>query len=184
MTRARSLAASWRRLAEERASTAVEFAMILPIILLMTLGTIETATVLFEIHKLNDAARRIARAAIIQPAIPKISDLQAGAVVCIGQGASVSCGGASIAHPASFASLLAEGRVLVPNLKAENVRLIYEDSGTVQMVSGEIVTPSVTVELMGVTFESFILSHLLDNIEEIWTLPIPISARVGASEVL
>lgn len=159
--------------------------MIIPLLLTISLGAVETATVLFDIHRLNEAARQIARTAIIERPVPKISDLQAGAVVCTGLGTTgIACENASIENPKSFENMLDAGKKSFPTLKAENIRIIYEDSGTVRMATNQIVTPAVTVELRGIEFQSFFLSKVMPETASEWILPSMISARVGAAEVL
>lgn len=69
------------RLRDDHGAAAVEFALLLPIILLILVGTIEFGLMMFTQEVLTNASREAARAGIIQ-AIPKptIGEIQAVAI--------------------------------------------------------------------------------------------------------
>src|SRR5918912_3790228 len=98
-----------RLLGEVDGSALVEFGLILPVLRLGSFVAIEFTITMFDYHQLGEAARRGARAAIINPPVAKLETLQtAGTIVCTDNG-SVSCGSPPVLSSTNFTAVLSSG---------------------------------------------------------------------------
>jgi hypothetical protein len=176
------MSATRRLLASCSGVTALEFALIAPVLMLLTFGAIEVVIALFDMHRMGDATRAAARAAAVSPMIPDPARVADGPVVCNGSGSSASCGG-SIANGASFSTILAAAQRSMPALTGGNLRLTYRDSGALagSIPAGAAITPAITVELVGVVRQSFFLATFLPGAASTYTLPGSATTVMGAS---
>src|SRR3712207_4028950 len=92
-----------RRLRCRRGVAALEFGLIAPALILFTFGLIELSLVLFDMHRLGNAARAAARTAAIQLPIGSRATLKTAPVVCTNTG-SVACTGGTVTAAGSFAT--------------------------------------------------------------------------------
>ncbi len=163
----------WHRLAKpfacRRGATAMEFAMILPLLLLLTLGAFEGGMILFDYHKVSEATRRGLRAALVQDPIIDLGELSNTPVPCSGSG-GVSCNGVTVDNAASFDAIVDAMRQVAENLTADNVVVTYTDSGLDISGTGETITPLITVEVTGLTYR-FVALHFLPGIPDQLVLP-------------
>ena len=175
-----------RRLVRSRGGvTALEFARIAPALILLTFGTIEFVLVLFDMHRMGDAARAAARAAAVTPMIAEAARVAEAPVVCSGSGSAASCDG-SVENAASFGTILAAAQQSMPTLRGTNLRITYRDSGALagSVPAGAVVTPAITVELVGVARQSVFLATFLPGVASSYTLPTCSTTVVRASIAL
>ena len=166
-----------------RGVTAIEFGLIAPALILFTFGLMEFSLVLFDMHRLGNAARAAARAAAIVQPVAALTSLKTTPVVCTSAG-SVSCSGGAVASSASFTSILTAAQGTSPSLTASNLRVTYRDSGAVTSAGTlPLVTPAITVELTDLVKQSFFLKSVLPSGLSTYTLPSFSSTVIGASVV-
>ena len=65
-----------------RGTVAVEFSILLPILLVASIGALELALIIFDFHRASEAIRRGARMAIIQPPLVDLDGLGSGTITC------------------------------------------------------------------------------------------------------
>ncbi len=135
-----------------RGTAATEFALIMPTLLLLTLGALEVGLIMFDYHKVSEATRRGLRTALIEDAIIDLADLENTPITCTGSG-SVSCSDGSVDNSASFDAIVTAMQAISPRITGANVIVTYSDSGLDITGTGESVTPLVTVEVTGLAYE-------------------------------
>ncbi len=162
---------AWRN---RRGAVAVEFAFLFPIALVFTFGLIEFALILFDFHRLSEATRRGARAAIIQPAISDLANLSAAGspYECTANATStapysVTCSvgpGPSADADDIFETIITDMQGIKPDLMGSNITITYTDTG---VTGGEetpgLMTPMVTVSISGFQYSYFVLT-LVDDL--------------------
>ncbi len=156
---------AWR---DRRGAVAVEFAFLFPIALVFTFGLIEFSLILFDFHRLSEATRRGARAAIIQTAVADLSGLTGGVISCQGSGATPSNYGVtcstSVANAAAFETIVRDMQGIKPDLTGSNVSITYTDTGVTGGASTPgLMTPMVTVQVTGFQYSYFVLT-LVDDL--------------------
>lgn len=180
------LARRFRR--DESASTAVEAALIMPVLIFFTFGIIEFALVMFDMNRANDATQRGVRQMVIQLPIPADTDLSTVSttpITCTGSGGGVKCdGGATVANAASFTAMVTAMQVIYPGLTGDNVTVTYSGTTGIDdaVLRPGVNTPLVTVSLTGLTY-NFILAGAIPGIPASITLPAFSSSMVGPSLV-
>ena len=163
MSRSTCWGARTRRLRRRcvRGSVAIEFAFILPLLLIFTIGVIEFGLILFDFHRAGEATRRALRLALINPPISAaLNNLTSGPIVCNGGSSGVSCspGSTTATADATFNAIVASMQGVFPTIQATNVRVTYSDSGLDAGLPPGLVTPLITVSLTGVSRPYFILN--------------------------
>ena len=159
--------AKWRRC--RRGSAATEFALVLPALLLLTLGSLEVGLIMFEFHKASEAARRGVRTALVSDPIIDLADLGSTPITCTGPG-SVSCSAGSIDNSASFDAIVAAMQEVASNITSANVIVTYTDSGLDITGSGDSITPLVTVEVTGLQYD-FVALRYVPGLSTVIELP-------------
>lgn len=160
-------------------SVAVEFVFVFPILVLMTMGALDLSFVVFDYHKATEATRRGIRAAVINAPIADMSLLSSGSIVC-SKSSNVSCSRGSVKSSDTFDKVVSAIQEIAPNIEAQNVSVIYADSGIVVGGSSDIVTPVITVSIAGVHYE-FAALKLIPGFPASVELPGFDSTRVGTS---
>ncbi len=164
------------------AVTAVEFAFLLPILIGFTFGLIELGLILFDYHRLGEAARRGARTAIVDPPVASLANLFGNVIVCQGNATGVSCSGGAVASVGSFTNIVGDMQAIMPDLQAENVRITYRDSGiTGPPATPGIVTPTVTVEVTDFEHPYLFLDYF-PGVSSSFIFPTFSTSRVGPSQ--
>jgi hypothetical protein len=137
-------------LLDTRGSAAVEFALVAPILILLTLAALDLASLMFDYHRASEATRRAARVAAIEAPIPDISGLEAPEVyTCRWSGGGPTCTGAGVINGASFDKILADARAILPTLAPENLFVEYRASGVGSVDTPAGILPLITVRLAG-----------------------------------
>lgn len=164
-----------------KASSAAEFALVLPLLLLFIFGIIDVGRLMWEWNKSEKATQAGVRVAVVTDMVPsalagyKFTGVTQGApvptsafpgVYCTGTSATVTCtckaqtcsfglGGASTA----FNRIVTRMSQIDPRIAHSNVRIDYDNSGIgfAGNPYGSDVSPLVTVSLTGRTFQPTLL---------------------------
>ena len=141
-----------------RGSVAIEFAFILPLLLIFTIGVIEFGLIMFDFHRASEATRRALRLALINPPLTTLSTLSAASITCNKSGGAVSCTAGTVQGTAttSFDSMVEAMQGVFPTIQDSNVRVIYAASGLDAGLPPGLVTPLVTVSLTNLTHPFFV----------------------------
>jgi Flp pilus assembly protein TadG len=128
----------------QEGTTAVEFALIAPLLILFSAGLMDFSLILYDFHRYSEVTRRGVREAVIQAPIASLNTLSTTPVICDGDAdGGVTCTGAAVVSAVSFSSILSEMKKMVPGVTGDKVQIRYVDSGL--PASAGLVTPSVTV---------------------------------------
>jgi hypothetical protein len=143
----------------------IEFALVFPVLILLSLGLLEFSLLAFDYQRAAEAARRGVRFAIIGDNIANTAQFlepNPPIITCTSTGGVVSCDNASpgVNADARFQEMLNFMRGTYPELQEENIRVTYEsaDVGGAEQAGGII--PLVTVELVGLRHE-FVTTHVI-----------------------
>lgn len=166
-----------RRAAQDRRGVAaVEFALISPILFLLTLGMIEVGMILLEWHRVGEAARGGARLVLIGDPIAELASLSTTDITCAGaDDGSVSCTGAAASSSTAFAGALAAMQDIAPNLEGSNVTIAYTDSAITS--NAGVITPVLSLSVVNYQYTFFFL-QTVPGIGSTMTLPAFTTSRV------
>jgi len=158
-----------RRLLQDRSgSSAAEFAMVLPLLLVLLFGIIDTGRFLWTYNRAEKAAQMGARMAVVTNYLS--SDIGSSYVAACSpaliQGdvipascfSQITCnsGGCSsgTADATAFTTIVSRMQVFMPEIAADNVTVEYSGSGLgyAGNPTGPDVSPLVTVKLSGLQF--------------------------------
>jgi len=170
-----------RRLRLDRSgASAAEFAMVLPLLILMLFGIIDGGRYMWETNKAEKATQAGARVAIVTDVISTglatqdyvgIGGLTQGDLIPASALSTITCTrtactcsgscptGYATADSASFDRIVERMRFMKPGIAANNVRISYRGSGLGYAgdPNGMEPAPLVTVELTGVKFNPLLL---------------------------
>jgi len=127
-------------------ATAVEFAFILPVLLLISFGILEFIAVFFQNHKINEATRIIARnLSVSAPLVSEATLLADNTHQCT----AATCPGIS--------AIITDAQALLPDLTAADVEISYEikDLGGIGYSVGY--KPLIIVNLTAQTYDFIVL---------------------------
>lgn len=171
-----------------RAASAAEFALVLPLMLILLLGTIDAGRFLWAMNRAEKATQMGARFAIVTDPVStglvnadfESADLPKGELIpadmlgslectrssCTCSGCDVTVG--SGVNTASFDAIVARMQAMYPDIEANDVRVTYRgsgfgfagDSGGTEKME---ISPLVSVSLTGLQFEP-VTTLLLANI--------------------
>ncbi len=144
-----------------RGAVAVEFALLFPVVILLTFGIIELSLVAYDYHLLGEATRRGAREVIISPTIPSISGYAGATITCgASAGGSVTCSGATVSDGTAMTTMLTAMQQIKPDITIQNIEITYEDSGLSPADAPNIIVLLITVRLINVTYDFFLLNTI------------------------
>ncbi len=135
-------------LRDTRGAAILPFAILLPVLLMLSFGILEFSLLMFDSHRASEATRRAARMAIITPPVDLSSFTTGSTIDCRGAGGGVTCNGAALGDTTGFLAIVAEMQAILPAITADNVRITYSDSGL-----GDATTPGGVVPLATVRIE-------------------------------
>lgn len=143
-----------RRLAgADGGSAALTFALLLPALVTLSVGTLEMVLMAFDFHRATEATRYVGREAAIAPPVPDLTGLTEGeAIVCTAQSGTLSCGDAAIENAAVFDELGAALAARLPQADDTSLSLRYANTGLGDAESPGGILPVVTVRLAGVAY--------------------------------
>jgi hypothetical protein len=166
-----------RRLLDDcRGASAAEFALVLPLLLLLLFGVIDVGRYMWEINRAEKAAQMGVRMAVVtdlvapvvgmsyvgqcSPALTQGDVIPAdcfATISCSKTSSAASCGAAS-ANNAAFDRILARIQNFLPEASASNLQIIYSPSGLgyAGNPNGPDLAPLVTVQLSGLTFRPIV----------------------------
>ncbi|HUE80070.1 MAG TPA: TadE/TadG family type IV pilus assembly protein [Sphingomicrobium sp.] len=177
-----------RRLIRDRGgASAAEFALVLPLLILLLFGIIDGGRYMWAINRAEKAAQMGVRMAVVtdfaassidsnyvgacSPALTGGDPIPAGcftSITCSRSGTTVSCPGGGTADPAAFNTVYNRIRLFMPEIQPNNVQIIYSDSGLgyAGNPNGPDLAPLVTVRLFGMTFRPIVFLAL-------WNVALP-----------
>jgi Flp pilus assembly protein TadG len=163
-------------LRDKRAASAAEFAMVLPLFIILLFGIIDAGRYMWTINRAEKAAQMGVRMAVVTDYVTSSigNDYIGQCTTPLGQGDpipadcfstitcskpsnSVACS-AGTADADAFDTVLARMRLFMPEIEGGNVQLIYSPSGLGYAgdPNGPDLAPLVTVRLSGLTFNPII----------------------------
>lgn len=171
-----------KRIARDRSGAAgAEFAMVLPLLILLILGTIDAGRYMYTLNQVEKATQMGARMAVVTNMVPgglaaqnygttlgqgaPIPTSSFGAAQCSSSGGTVSCTCATSPCPtltpfdtAAFTAVTDRMMLIAGILHPSNVTIRYENSGLGYAgdPTGPDVAPIVTVSVTGVSFDPLI----------------------------
>ena len=174
-----------RFLSDRSATTAAEFALLLPLTVLFLLGIIDAGRYAWEFNKAEKATQAGARHAVVTDMVPSglanysfavqggivqgntVPITKFGGMVCTDNAGTVSCtciDANACAFPttssnAAFTAIVQRMQFIKPDIARANVRIEYLWSGLGYAgdPNGPDVSPLVNVQLQNMTFNSFVL---------------------------
>ena len=159
-------------LRDRSASSAAEFALVLPLLLLFLFGIIDTGRYMWTVNKAEKAAQMGVRMAVVTDYVSSAigNDYVGQCSTPLGQGdpipadcfstitcskpsGSVTCSSGT-ASSAAFDAIVARMRLFMPEIAPGNVEIIYSPSGLGYAgdPNGPDLAPLVTVRLSGIGF--------------------------------
>ena len=173
----------WRHV---RGTVAIEFAFVLPLLLMFTIGVLEFGIILFDYQRAGEATRRGVRDLVINPPLAALDTLLTdGSVVCIGSGASVSCTGGAVDGDAAttFAVIVEKMQDIFSSIAPQNVSVVYNASGVDDPANTGMITPTVTLSLTGLQYE-FLLLQIIPGIPTGFEFPPFATTRLASTQAL
>ena len=166
-------------------ATAAEFALVLPLLLILLLGIIDAGRYLWEINRAEKATQAGARMAVVTDVISTglrtqryvgVGGLTQGDVIpasalspLVCSRAACTCSGNcptgyATANSSSFDRFVTRLRAMKPDIAANNVTISYRGSGLgfAGDPNGMEIAPLVTVELSNVDFNPLVLFGLVN----------------------
>lgn len=160
----------------------IGFGFLLPLLLLVSFGAAEMALVAFDFHRAGEATRRAARIAVIADPVIDVDGFTTGATsTCTGSGTGtgVTCTGMAAASPATFEQIVADMQSVMPAIQAQNIQLVYSDSGLGDATTPGGIIPLVTVRLINLQ-RPFLLLSGIPGMPDQYSLPDFETSQMGA----
>ena len=176
----------FRRLTRcRRGAVAIEFAFILPGLVLLTVGLLELMLILFDYHRFSEASRAGLRTALIEAPVASLDNLTPGnTITCTGSGASVSCSGGPVGSASSWDAIVARVQRTAGDVEASNLRLSYTESEVTDPIEVPgAVTPVVTLSLVELEHDFFFLNYI-PGIPDTLTYPDITTTGLGPTDVV
>ena len=130
-------------------ATAVEFAFILIPMILLTLVVLEVALVMFDYHRAGEAMRTAVRAFEVGPAAALDDPLP------------ITCGSDAACDTGRINAVLTEIQATFPKVQLDNLLIEYTESQLGIADAGGVVTPVITVSIVNLQHDFFILSTIV-----------------------
>ena len=168
---------------DRRGSSAAEFALVLPLLILLLFGVIDAGRFLWEMNRAEKATAAGAREAVVTDVIPGglytydyvgVGGLTQGDVIPASAFGSITCTNVVCTptgttppvgtfNSASFNRIVTRMNGLKSNIAAANVQVTYSSSGLGYAgdPNGMDISPLVTVSLTGVKFDPLVLFGLV-----------------------
>jgi Flp pilus assembly pilin Flp len=153
-------------------ATAVEMAMIAPILIVLTVGVFEIGGIMFVYHRANEAMTETARAALIRPPVVDMDLLP------------MTCPGGGNCDSQRIDELVAIGQRYLgtEKLTASNLTVVIESSNITPSGDPAIVTPIITVHLNGLQYR-LVVAQLV-GYGATFTLPTVSASQFGSTEAV
>jgi Flp pilus assembly protein TadG len=166
-------------LQSRRASSAAEFALVLPLLILFLFGILDVGRYMWALNRAEKATQMGARYAVVSDPVANVVNADFvedysipggdvvpaatfGSAICSNTGNCTVTGAASGVNGrnvAAFDAIVAWMKKFYPDLQPSNVRVIYQNIGLGYSgdPSGPDVAPLTTVELTGLPFRALVL---------------------------
>ena len=163
----------------ERGASAAEFALVLPLFILLLLGTIDVGRFMWELNRAEKATQMGARYAVVSDPVAAVVNTDFvddygipggdpvpaavfGSAVCTDSGnctVTGSASGVSGRNGPAFDNIVDWMQIFYPVVQPANVRVTYENVGLGYSgdPTGPDIAPLTTVELQNLTFNPLIL---------------------------
>ena len=160
----------------QKGSSAVEFAMVLPLLILFILGIIDAGRLMWTYNRAEKAAQMAARYAAVTDLVPSTLattdfTLQANGAVVGGQPVpssafsgttcvSGSCTGSWGYSSTAFTNIVTRARFFMPEIGPANVQIRYDNAGLGYAgdPNGPDVAPLITVSLINLQFRPLVFA--------------------------
>lgn len=126
----------------------MEFGLILPALLALSVGILEFTFLMFDFARASEATRRGARIAAISHPVGNLDSLTTADVRCTSSGGTVSCIGVAVADGPTFDRVAAEMQEIYSAIAPHNIQITYSASGVGLAEAGGY-KPYVQVRLIG-----------------------------------
>ncbi len=161
---------------DARAASAAEFALVLPLLIILLFGIIDAGRYMWNINKAEKAVQMGVRMAVVTDSVSSTvnqsfvgqcaTPLTDGdpipancftQVTCSGSGGAATCT-AGTANSTAFNRVVTRMQRFMPEIQGSNVQIIYSPSGLgyAGNPNGPDVAPLVTVRLSGLTFNPIV----------------------------
>ena len=174
----------WRH---ARGAVAIEFAFLVPVLVLFTMGALEFGLILFDYQRAGEATRRAVRDLVINPPLATLDSLaNDGTVVCTGSDGGVSCTGGAVQGDAgtTFTLLYDKMQDVYSDIEPQNVSITYSATAGIDKATNPgVVTPVVTLSLTGMRHE-FLMLQVVPGLPDGFDLPSFASSRIAATQAL
>lgn len=162
--------------ADKRAASAAEFAMVLPLLIILLFGIIDAGRYMWSVNRAEKAAQMGVRMAVVTDYVASsIGDDYVGQcstplgqgdpipadcydqITCSMTGSTATCTEGT-ANTTAFNRVLARMQLMMPEIAANNVQIIYSPSGLGYAgdPNGPDLAPLVTVRLSGLSFNPIV----------------------------
>ena len=139
---------------DNKASMIVEFAIIGPVMMLMTIGILEFILAFTSYIRLNEAMRSATREAFLQPTVADIDSLETTDAICQKlEEEDLACGSYAVNDEDAFDAIVAKARATYPGLTENNIIVTYSPSGIGTSSTSDGTVPLVSVEVTDYTYE-------------------------------
>ncbi len=139
---------------DRRGVAAVNFALMLPALIGLSVGVIELSMLIFDYHRAAEATRLGARVAVLSDPVAVTDDLASfGPKTCSSNGVSVTCTDGNVNSVASFEAIVDEMQRVMPKLQPTNVEVTYEATGLGDPDSPAGSPPWVSIRLVNVSHD-------------------------------
>ena len=152
-----------RLVREEDGGYLVEFAIVFPTMIMLSIGLLEFSLLAYDFQRASEATRRAVRFAIIGNSVANTANLLLGNVIqCTSSGGVVSCTGGSPSETADerFQEMLTSMQVAYPLIYEEHLRITYESTNVGDEDEAGGIIPLVTIEVVQLKHE-FMLGKLI-----------------------
>lgn len=138
----------------EDGAAAIDFGLVLPLLVAVSLGVLEFSLASFEYHRAAESTRRGARiASIVAPVASLVGIETVSPIVCREPDGTLACGGAAVANASSFATILGAMREVLPGVAPANLEVAYAASGVGDASTPGGIKPLVSVRLVNLGYE-------------------------------
>jgi Flp pilus assembly protein TadG len=153
-------------------ATALEFALVLPLLVFLSLGTLETMLLFYDFHKAGEMTRRATRAFLIDLPVNTLDSLP---TTCPEDTA--------VCDFDKIDAVVDQLKALVPTLTRDNLRITVSDSGLDTGGPGTLVTPIISVSVTGLTYSFGVLGSLVPGLSASIDYPPFETSRVAGTMV-
>jgi Flp pilus assembly protein TadG len=172
------LASLW---VNKKGEAAVSFALVLPVLLMVSFGILEFALAMMDRHQASESLRRFSRAVAITMTADDLANIETnGTTSCTYSNLNVSCdNGSSITSWTKLIAGFQSAQDIFPRLTASNVVLIFEPTGLAPDDADVGTMALVTVQFQNLEYVAKVFPFYNNMIEKILFPTISNSLVIG-----